>query len=121
MLFGVVYYQYVWLNILHDDPLTPLTLAHVRDSSDDMATSTAGAPTMNPVQDCLQIHLHLYQSFQRSGIDAYLIPWCTHCAVVGLCVLFNLCRVHVICANDPPFWRTVFSTLSTVTIFTDSP
>ena len=58
--------------ILHDDPHTPLTLAHARDSSGDVDIATAGAPTKTPVQGCLEIHVHIYQSSQRPGIDAYL-------------------------------------------------
>ena len=57
--------------ILHDDPHTPLTLAHARDSSGVMATPTTGAPTKTPVQGCFEIHVHLYRSFQRPSIDAY--------------------------------------------------
>ena len=78
-------------------------LAHVRDSSGAVATPTAGAPTKTPVQGCLAIYVHIYRSLQQSGIDAYLLHWCTHCALAGLGVLANPYRVHVNCANTPPF------------------
>jgi hypothetical protein len=45
IVFVAMYYQALQLHILYDDPITPLTLAHTRDSSDAVATSMAGAPT----------------------------------------------------------------------------
>ena len=58
--------------ILCNDPCTPLKLAHARDLSVAMATAMAGAPTKTLVQGCLEMHVHLYRSSQRPGIDAYL-------------------------------------------------
>ena len=54
--------SFVATYILRDDPRTPLTLAHARDSSGAVATPTADAPTKTPVQGYLSIHVHLYQS-----------------------------------------------------------
>ena len=45
--------------ILHTDPLTPLALAHMRDSSNAVVIYTAGAPTKTPVQRNLEIHVHI--------------------------------------------------------------
>ena len=58
--------------ILFDDPHTSLTLAHARDSSGVLVTTTAGAQTKTPGQGCLGIQVHLYRSSQRPGIDACL-------------------------------------------------
>ena len=73
MLFGVKYSQALWLYILHNGPLMPLAHVHARDSFGAVATSTAGAPTKAPIQGCLRVHMHLYLSFQRPDIDAYLL------------------------------------------------
>ena len=56
----VVLSSFVAIYILHDDPLAPLALAHIRDLSDVVATSTAGAPTKTPVQCCLEMYVHFY-------------------------------------------------------------
>ena len=52
MLFGAKYSQALWLYMLHDGPLTPLTLAHKRDPFDTVATSIYSAPTKTPLQSC---------------------------------------------------------------------
>ena len=73
VLFSATYNQALQLRILCNDPLTPLTLAYMRDSSDALIMSMAGAPTLTSKQGYLQCHVHYYQLFQRPGIGAYLL------------------------------------------------